>query len=89
MAITYSTQQVEKICARYPERVTAAFGDPHFALWLLEVDRHVSRRIGVTHRDMPDRPWRDQYDDEVPAQDAALDAIEEWIADGDLPGLTA
>ncbi|MBB2157350.1 hypothetical protein HLH33_13680 [Gluconacetobacter diazotrophicus] len=51
--------------------------------WLRAVDRAISRRIGIGVFDLPDRCWRDAYDDQVLPRDAALEALadEGWPQD--------
>ncbi|GAA4685368.1 hypothetical protein [Gordonia humi] len=83
-AIMYPTEVIDRLIAQYPELVEQAGGDPQFALWLVDVDRRLARRIGLGHRDMPDLAWRDAWESGTTAHDAALDAIDEWRADGDL-----
>ena len=39
-----------------------ASGDESFGLWLHIVDRRMLRTVGLTHTDLPDQPWRDEYD---------------------------
>ena len=34
-----------------------------FEHWLRLVDSLLLKRIGLTHRDIADRPWRDMHDD--------------------------
>lgn len=83
-AVMYPMEVVDRLMAKYPERVEQAGGDPQFAVWLVDVDRHLTRRIAVGHRDMPDLAWRDTWESGTTARDAALDAIDEWRDNGDL-----
>lgn len=39
--------------------------DTAFKHWLRLVDQLMVRRLGLTHRDIADRPWRDMHDDGV------------------------
>ena len=83
-AYAYPADVVDRLRERYPEKVDAAGGDAQFATWLLDVDRTLSRRIGFGHSDMPDRTWRDEWEAGTTAREAALDAIVEWVDNGDL-----
>lgn len=57
--------------------VKYANGDREFALWMYLVDRQIARRCGMTHHDMADRIWRDDYD----AGSTPREAVEEAVAD--------
>jgi len=81
----YPMEIVDRLIAKYPELVEQAGGDPQFAVWLVDVDRNLARRIGgFGHRDMPDLAWRDTWESGTTAREAALDAIDEWRENGDL-----
>lgn len=40
------------------------------------VDRELRQRCGLTHLDLPDRLWRDAYDDGDSPEAAALDCLQ-------------
>ncbi|WFN95182.1 hypothetical protein [Gordonia sihwensis] len=84
-ATVYPVEVCDRMIARYPDRIADAGGDVQFAVWLLDVDRHLARRLGgLGHRDMPDLCWADAYESGTSARQAALDAICEWHDNGDL-----
>lgn len=84
-AAIYPTEVCDRMIAQHPERVEQANGDVQLAVWLLDVDRHLSKRLGgFGHRDMPDRCWADEWEAGTTAKDAALDAICDWYENGDL-----
>lgn len=64
------------LCERY------GTDNPRFALWLALVDRHLTRLIGLGHRDIEDWSWRDAFDAETSPREAARTALE----DSDLYG---
>jgi len=49
--------------------------DAEFIEWIGDVDRVIRRRIGVSHSDIADQPWRDWFDAGLTAREAAVDAI--------------
>lgn len=52
-----------------------ARGDAAFAEWLREVDREVERLSMVGIFDLSDQPWRDYYEDGLPADVAAREVL--------------
>ena len=62
--------QRERILARLRARPAlwrqyvedAASGDPDFGLWLFTLDASISRHVGLTHCDLTDQPWGEEYD---------------------------
>lgn len=46
-----------------------------FKEWMQQVDRHLAGLVGLAADDLPDVCWRDWFDDETPAEEAALDAL--------------
>lgn len=52
---------------------------PTFEVWMAAVDRAVERRVGLSVHDLADYPFRDAYDDGVPAARVARDVINEAI----------
>jgi len=74
-----------ELARRFPlKQYTAEYagGDEDFALWLALMDARLYRRTFVTHRDLPDRPYRDEYD-------AGTDPIDyaDEVADDELDAL--
>lgn len=51
--------------------------DPGFAVWLMIVDRDLSKQVQVTHRSLSDWSWRDAYDNGTSPQEAAKQALAE------------
>lgn len=75
----------DRLARRFPlgRYVTEdAGGDEDFALWLALLDARLYRRTFVTHRDLSDRPYRDEYD-------AGTDPIDyaDEVADDELDAL--
>lgn len=63
-----------KIRQRYtPTHVDA------FEAWLNRLDAVLLRHIGLTHRDIADRPYRNAFDDGVPPSEVAIEILEEEI----------
>ena len=58
-----------------------AGGHQGFYGWLRAVDRRIERTLTVGLMDLPDRCWRDDYDDHVPPSEAADLAIDEAAAE--------
>jgi len=58
-----------------------AGGHLGFYGWLRVVNRQIERVITVSLMDLPDRLWRDEYDDRVPPGEAADLAIDETAAE--------
>ena len=54
-----------------------AGGHLGFYGWLRVVNRRIERVTTVSLLDLPDRLWRDEYDDRVPPGEAADIALEE------------
>ena len=51
-----------------------------FEQWLAQVDKLIASRLeGLTSSDLPDRCYRDAYDDEVSPEDY----VQEFLGDGD------
>jgi len=48
-----------------------------FACWMEAVDREVEHRSGVSVYDLADQPFRDWYEDDINAAEAAGMALEE------------
>ncbi|AEJ94525.1 hypothetical protein PBI_ACHEBE_80 [Mycobacterium phage Achebe] len=53
--------------------------DKAFKHWLTLVDRLLLKHIGLTHRDIADRPWRDMHDDEMRPFEVVSEILEEGI----------
>lgn len=51
--------------------------DGPFEWWMREVDSHVQKLSGVSVHDLADQPFRDWFDDEMPAREAAELALED------------
>jgi hypothetical protein len=47
-----------------------------FEEWQATIDRYVGRVIGLSIHDLPDQPYRDWYDGEVTAKEAAREIVE-------------
>lgn len=47
-----------------------------FEEWQATIDRYVGRVIGLSIHDLPDQPYRDWFDDEVTAKEAAREIVE-------------
>jgi hypothetical protein len=47
----------------------------HFREWLRQVDIELTRRCGLSHDDLADQPWRDWFDDEMSAAEAAEECL--------------
>jgi hypothetical protein len=62
------------------EDCTVAKGD-HFREWLRQVDIELNRRCGLSYDDLADQPWRDWFDDDLSAAEAA----EECLVNEGLP----
>ncbi len=48
-----------------------------FCAWMERVDRVICGLTGLTHEDLIDYCWRDQYEDGTSAHEAALEVLEE------------
>jgi hypothetical protein len=48
-----------------------------FEAWLALIDAKLVRSIGMDHQCLPDMPWRDWFDDNMSATEAAQFAIDE------------
>jgi hypothetical protein len=48
-----------------------------FKQWLKAVDLAVLRLSGVSLHELADQPWRDWYDDDMNAEEAAREALAE------------
>lgn len=46
--------------------------DPEFKDWLMRVDLHAERALGLSIMDLPDALWRDWYDDGLSPRDALV-----------------
>lgn len=59
------------------DRSLAGYTGSHLGFhgYMRAVDAVISRRSGVRVMDLPDRCWRDSYDDRIVPRDAALDAL--------------
>lgn len=57
--------------ARYTE------GHLGFHGWMRAVDHAILRRAGIGAFDLPDRGWRDLYEDRTLPREAAFEALEE------------
>ena len=66
-----------KLIAQQPQQEEPAVNPrkPTFEQWLDAINEVLSRRIGLSHRDLPDCCYRDWYDDGVTARSAAARAI--------------
>jgi hypothetical protein len=53
--------------------------------WLRVADARIGRRIGLGLMDLPDRLWRDAYEDQLHPAEAADEAISEMAAELGLP----
>lgn len=53
-----------------------ADGDEEFGAWLWLVDGALWRLAGVTHRDLADRLWLDEFAEGIAPQDAAVEAFQ-------------
>ena len=73
-----------RIADREPDRITAAHGDRHFAVWMLLVDRKARNYSGHAVTDLPDWAWRDAYDDDLSPHDAFSDALAHWLDTDEL-----
>lgn len=51
--------------------------EKNFERWKRSVDRAVESRIGLSADDLPDCPYRDWFEDDVPPDAAACRAIME------------
>jgi len=58
-----------------PTMVDDAAGHFGFHVWLRVVDAVIARHVLIGVFDLPDRCWRDAYDDEVLPVEAAQDAL--------------
>lgn len=47
-----------------------------FDTWMRYVDAEVSGLLGLSVYDLPDRPYRDMYEDEYTPEEAAAEALE-------------
>lgn len=43
--------------------------------WIGEVDRILNSKIGLSHRDLSDRLWRDSYEDGESPEDAVFELV--------------
>lgn len=46
-----------------------------YATWLRSVDAELERVVGLSHRDLADRNYRDEFEAGVSPREAALEAI--------------
>ncbi|MBO1360266.1 hypothetical protein J2D73_10755 [Acetobacter sacchari] len=60
-----------------PTMASYTAGHLGFHGYMRVVDAWIARCAGAGVFDLPDRGWRDAYDDEVPPRDAAREALEE------------
>jgi hypothetical protein len=58
-----------------------ANGHLGFYSWLRTANRQIGRITGIILLDLPDRCWRDEYDERVPPSEAADLAIDEAAAE--------
>jgi hypothetical protein len=49
--------------------------NPAFKAWMKQVDDAVQGTVGLSVHDLPDQPFMDWYQDEVPPKEAAADAL--------------
>jgi len=72
-------ERIRRRLTGYPDRYVTEYanGDVDFALWLALVDLRLTRQIWLTHRDIADRPWREDYDAGRDPIDAADEAAED------------
>ncbi|AOX18652.1 hypothetical protein [Kozakia baliensis] len=62
---------------RDPTMASYTAGHLGFHGYMRAVDALLQRRAGVGVFDLPDRCWRDAYDDEIPPQEAVAECLEE------------
>jgi len=48
-----------------------------FREWMIQVDGHCWATAGVSIHDLPDKQFRDMYEDGVPPSECAEEALEE------------
>lgn len=60
---------------RYGRVTRYADGDDAFAVWLVLVDRRITRAVGVGLFDLADWPMRDAYEGGMSPREAALEAL--------------
>ena len=53
-----------------------------FRDWLIEVDEHIGARVGVSIYDLPDRLYRDAYEDGIDPEKYAEDILVEVMEEG-------
>lgn len=83
MATDYLTQldpaevasAIDGIKTGRPELIEAANGNARLALYLVLVDWHLRRAIGIGHRALPDRPWATLFAEGTCPEDAAAAAL--------------
>lgn len=51
-------------------------GHKGFYAWLQEVEAILVEELGIGILDLADQCWRDKYDDEVPADEAAAEVLD-------------
>ncbi|WP_367139320.1 hypothetical protein [Saccharothrix sp. HUAS TT1] len=74
--------QVAEVFATLPENDSLrryAGDDVDFGIWLLVVDGACRRRLTVGIFDLPDRLWRDWYDDDMTPVQALRTLLEEGV----------
>lgn len=65
-----------------------------FERWMKKVDRALYGFSSMESADLPDQPWRDWYNDEMPPIEAAQECLTNedfpWdeVADDNMPGYT-
>ncbi|MBB2199900.1 hypothetical protein HLH44_21180 [Gluconacetobacter sp. 1c LMG 22058] len=62
---------------RDPTMASYTAGHLGFHGWMRAVDHAIARHIGLGVFDLPDRCWRDAYDEQVLPSDAAREALED------------
>ena len=48
-----------------------------FQQWMQQVDRALNAKCGLSHNDLADQCWRDWYEDEMSAEEAAYLCLED------------
>ncbi|MFW7270273.1 hypothetical protein ACMAUO_20350 [Gluconacetobacter sp. Hr-1-5] len=62
---------------RDPTMASYTAGHLGFHGWMRAVDRAIWRRTGLGVFDLPDRCWRDAYEEQIPPAEAAQEALED------------
>lgn len=60
------------------ELLEYAGGDEKFAAWLKKVDSAISRTVGLNLLDLPDFPYRDEFDAGADPREVAARVLEEF-----------